>query len=205
MLIIGNKRKKAQATKKLRRQWCTCEKLMILQYSQRFSKRKAARMFVIETKQIMYWANQKEELMALASYTQKLHPGRSAALPELEKSLFEWVQSLREASNTVTRNMVIKKAKKLATTAEMKQIYTTINNFKFSNKWLDGFINRYNLSNRRRTTISQKISEDLIEKQHLFLSFVLYCRIQYDYPLHLIGNMNETPLSFDLPSSTTLE
>ncbi len=47
--------------------------------------------------------------------------------------------------------------------------------------------------------------EDLIEKQHSFLSFILYRRIQYDYPLNLIANFDETSLSFDLPSSTTLE
>ncbi|CAI2174088.1 6199_t:CDS:1 [Funneliformis geosporum] len=101
--------------------------------------------------------------------------------------------------------MVMKKAKKLAETDEMKQLYPTIQNFKFSNKWLDGFISRNNLSNKRRTTISQKLPEDLIEQQHSFLSFILYRRIQYDYPLNLIANLDETPLSFDLSSSTILE
>jgi len=101
--------------------------------------------------------------------------------------------------------MVVKKAKKLAKTDEMKQFYPTIQDFKFSNKWLDGFIGRHNLSNRKRTTISQQLPEDLIEKQHAFLSFILYRRIQYDYPLNLIANLDKTSLSFDLPSSTTLE
>ncbi|CAI2178163.1 17823_t:CDS:1, partial [Funneliformis geosporum] len=43
----------------------------------------------------------------------------SAALPKLEKLLFE-SQSLREISNTVACNIVIKMVKKLTITAEMK-------------------------------------------------------------------------------------
>ena len=64
---------------------------------------------------------------------------------------------------------------------------------------------RHKLSNRRRTTIAQRLPEDLIEKQHEFLNFILYRRIQYDYSLSLIGNMDETPLTFDMPSNMTVE
>src|SRR3954451_10038643 len=70
---------------------------------------------------------------------------------------------------------------------------------------MDCFMSRYDLSNHRRTTVSQHLPEDLLEKQQSFLSFVLYRRIQYDYPLQFIGNMDETPVAFDLPNSYTLE
>ena len=45
----------------------------------------------------------------------------------------------------------------------------------------------------------------MLEKQQNFLSFILYRRIQHDYPLQFIANMDETPVSFDLPNSYTLE
>ncbi|CAG8602270.1 6251_t:CDS:2, partial [Diversispora eburnea] len=61
------------------------------------------------------------------------------------------------------------------------------------------------LSNRHRTTVAQRLPEDLLEKQQEFLNFVLYHCIQHDYPLSLIGNMDETPLSFDISSNTTIE
>ena len=91
MVIIGNKRRNhARATKKLRRQWCVCEKLMILQYAQRVqSKKAAARRFDIEPKQIRDWEKKKEQLMSSASYIKKLHPGKSPNLPKLEKPLFQ--------------------------------------------------------------------------------------------------------------------
>ena len=63
---------------------------------------------------------------------------------------------------------------------------------------------RYNLSNRRRTTVSQHLPDNLIEKQQEFLAFIMYRRIQHDYSLAFIGNMDETPMTFDLPSNTTV-
>ena len=77
--------------------------------------------------------------------------------------------------------------------------------FAFSNKWLDGLMSCNNLSNRRYTTITQHLPNDLIEKQQEFLAFITYRRIQHDYPLAFIGNMDETPVSFDLPSNTTID
>ena len=64
MAIIGNKRRKhARVTKKLRRQWCSREKLMILHYAQRVqSKKAAAKRFDIEPKQIRDWEKKGSNL-----------------------------------------------------------------------------------------------------------------------------------------------
>ncbi|GES81450.1 pogo transposable element with KRAB domain isoform X2 [Rhizophagus clarus] len=69
----------------------------------------------------------------------------------------------------------------------------------------NGFMNQNKLSNRHRTTIAQRLPKDLIEKQQSFLAFIMYRRIQHDYPLAYIGNMDETPVSFDLPTNTTVD
>ncbi|CAG8827587.1 19079_t:CDS:2, partial [Dentiscutata erythropus] len=50
-------------------------------------------------------------------------------------------------------------------------IYPNINECKWSNKWLDGFMHRYKLSNRCRTTVAQKLPEDLELKINQFLNF----------------------------------
>ena len=47
--------------------------------------------------------------------------------------------------------------------------------------------------------------DNLIEKQQEFLAYMMYKRIQYDYLLSFIGNMDETPMSFDLPSNTIID
>ena len=33
----------------------------------------------------------------------------------------------------------------------------------------------------------------------------MYMRIEHDYPLGLIANMDETPVTFDLPSNITID
>ncbi|CAB5321968.1 unnamed protein product [Rhizophagus irregularis] len=76
--------------------------------------------------------------------------------------------------------------------------------FKFSNKWLDGFLGRYNLSERHKITVAQQLPLDLIEKQNIFLSYIMYLRIHNKYKLKYIGNIDEMPMWFNLPNNTTI-
>src|SRR6266542_2958576 len=101
--------------------------------------------------------------------------------------------------------MVVRKAKLFANEKKWVDLYADIKEFKFSEAWLEGFIKRYNFATRRRTHIAQYLPENLLEKQQNFLAFILYRHIQYDYLLKYIGNMDETPVTFDLPYSTTLD
>jgi len=66
-------------------------------------------------------------------------------------------------------------------------------------------MSRHNLVNRRKTTVAQRLPENYNEQQSEFLSYILFRRKEYDYPLSLIGNMDETPMAFNLPSNTTVE
>ncbi|CAG8626668.1 9673_t:CDS:10 [Paraglomus brasilianum] len=61
--------------------------------------------------------------------------------------------------------------------AVKKDRYPNIGNFKFSRSWLG----------------------------REFLSFILFKRREYNFPVKFIGNMDETPLSFDMPSPVTIE
>ena len=84
-------------------------------------------------------------------------------------------------------------------------MYMNINAAKFSQKWVDGFMTRHNLMNRRKTTVTQWLPDDYVELQNSFLSYILYQRKENQYPLLLIANMDEMPLSFNLPNSTMIE
>ncbi|CAG8608689.1 700_t:CDS:2 [Diversispora eburnea] len=125
------------------------------------------------------------------------------------KQVRDWYNNkeklLRANQNPVTRKMMTKKATELSRNKEFLKNHPNVIKFKFSSRWLDGFLSRYDLSNRRRTTVAQHLPSDLIEKQNVFLSYILYRRIQFDYPLKYIGNMDETPMWFDLPSNTTID
>ena len=57
-----------------------------------------------------------------------------------------------------------------------QEIYTNINAAKFSQKWVDGFMTRHNLVNRRKTTVAQRLPDDYVELQNNFLFYILYQR-----------------------------
>jgi transposase-like protein len=208
-MVRGNKNTgHAQMTEKKRRQWNAREKLTIITYLEKHpsqSVRATATAFNIEPKQVRDWRNKKEELMQISPHIKRMNKGRSPKYPELEENIYNWIKNLRYEQKPVTRSMVQIKAKTLSQKSPYNTLYPNIIESKFSAKWIDGFMTRHKLSNRRRTTIAQKLPEDLQSSQQEFLSFVLYRRIQYNYPLTLIGNMDETPLSFDLPNNTTID
>ncbi|CAG8756274.1 7233_t:CDS:1, partial [Dentiscutata erythropus] len=106
---------------------------------------------------------------------------------------------------TVTRYMISAKARSLAGKQEYYTLYPDIYKYQFSYKWVDRFIFRHSLVHYRYTTTIQKLPENYAELQQKFLSFVLYWRTKYNYPLNLIDNMDETPMAFNLPSQTTVE
>ena len=77
--------------------------------------------------------------------------------------------------------------------------------FKASRGWASNFMSRYNLSVRRRTHISQKLPADIEEKLMNFQQFIIKMRREKDYPLSLIGNADQTPLTFDMPAVSTID
>jgi hypothetical protein len=89
--------------------------------------------------------------------------------------------------------------------------------FKFSRGWFSGFKNRYNISLRRRTKLSQTAPEDVYDKIQSWLQFnrrnsqpTVYTfgpgrqnREVGKYRLSEISNMDQTPLSFEFMDNRT--
>ena len=111
------------------------------------SVRATARHFDLQPNQVRDWRNKKDQLKASAPHLLKLHSGRQASFLELENELANWILECREQGFPITRNMATKKAKELAQTDKYQKKYLNISSFKFSNKWMDCFMNRYDLSN----------------------------------------------------------
>ena len=78
------------------------------------------------------------------------------------------------------------------------------NNFIASAGWCTRFMNRNGLCLRQRTKISQKLPKDLEEKIDSFQKFIIKQRKETTFELNQIGNMDETPMTFDLPSNRTV-
>ena len=76
--------------------------------------------------------------------------------------------------------------------------------FSASRGWLENFLSQNHFSLRRRTTVSQSLPDQLINKASNFVLRVRKLRHIHQYPLSAIGNMDETPLWLDMPGDTTV-
>lgn len=121
-------------------------------------------------------------------------------LEALEKDLFNWVTELRQQGYIVTRGAI--RVQALQRVKEDKTI--AHKDFKASAGWCTRFMNRHGLAIRQRTHIAQKLPTDVEKKVQNFHRFVLKHRKLNDFPIAAIGYMDETPISFDLPSNRTI-
>ncbi len=64
---------------------------------------------------------------------------------------------------------------------------------------------RGGLSIKRKTSMAQKLPEELTHKITLFQQYIIQYRNNINNNLQTIGNMDETPLWFDMPIETTVD
>ena len=77
--------------------------------------------------------------------------------------------------------------------------------FKASLGWYQNWKRRHSVSLRAKTTLAQRLPDDMEEKVVQFHRFVIVARQRVGYPMSRIFNMDETPMRFELPSSRSLE
>ena len=77
--------------------------------------------------------------------------------------------------------------------------------FKASLGWYQNWKKRHAMSFRTKTTLAQRLPQDLEEKTIQFHRFVIAAQQRHGYLLSRIFNMDETPMRFELPSGRTLE
>lgn len=173
-------------------------KLKVVEFAIKNSNRGAGRHFGVDEKRVREWRKQKEQLESLPSKKRRMDGGgRKAALPDMEEELLAWIDALRATNLRVTRSSVQRKAIELAQSSGNEE-------FCASRGWMEKFFKRNSLSLCRRTTVSQRLPQDLIPKVTSFIMKTRRLRHSKDYPLSYIGNMDETPLWLDMPGETTV-
>ena len=121
--------------------------------------------------------------------------GKKCQWPELEDKLIVWIEVQRQPSYIVTRNVI--RIKALAMSDELN-----ITGFQASNNWYTRFLAHNILVLRQKMKIAQRLPGDLEENIVDFHRFLLNCRKKDNYyELVNIGNMDETPVWFDMPSA----
>lgn len=184
--------------KRKRNAYDTAFKLRVVDYAESHNNCAAEREFGVTEKMVRDWRKKKSELLGASKSVKKIRHNPSP-YAELEKDLNNWVLERREEGCIITRTNIRMRALQLSNDTKYN-----ISNFKASAGWCTRFMNRFNLTLRQKTHIAQKLPSDLDEKVEKFHKFVMNERKLYDYPLISIGNMDETPMTFDMPGNRTV-
>ena len=156
----------------------------------------AAKRLGINEKNVRLWRKDKVKISSQRKSQKSPHFSKPH-WPEMEEQVNAWVSKKCQSGLPVSQTMIRIEAKKIA-----KRLHIT--NFPGSEGWLRRFMKQWHLSNRRRTTLAQRLPEDLQDKVLGFQRYIINTRKTHAYPLSHIGNMDETPCSFDMVGFTTV-
>jgi len=173
-------------------------KLKVLEYAKTHSNRTTEREFGVTEKMVRDWKSKEIKLLNVESRSVKKMRTVLSPYDAIEGTLKEWIIDLRSSGLFVTRNTIRFKALQLA----KEHGYTK---FKASCGWCSRFMKRHDLVLRQKTHIAQKLPKDLDEKVDKFHKYNIEIRKEHEFELGAIGNMDETPMFFDMPGNRTVD
>ena len=172
-------------------------KIKAVEHAEKHGIREAGRTFDVNECNIRLWKKNKETLSNKNRTCRDR--GRRAAHPELEDKLVEYVRERRESGSAVTTVQIRLYALKV-----MREIDPS-SQFKASPKWCYNFMNRHDISIRRRTSIAQRLPDDFENKLVEYQRYIIQLRKTRQYANDMIANADQTPLTFDIPFNHTLD
>ena len=169
----------------LRRQrdsYSLTQKLEVTFLAKQIGRNKAARQHNLDATLVGRWMKKyvdyEFDLFSLDNKKSKrIGSGRHELFVEEENSLYQWVMQLRNNGLAVNYTALKLKMKELVEASivdtEDPNKKEVAKNFKASSCWLQGFLKRRDLSLRRKTKVSQRMSDDLQDKLFNFQRYIV--------------------------------
>ena len=171
-------------------------KLAVITFAENSNNSAAGQEYGVSEKLVRDWRKISTRILEMPK-KRCADRGKMSKHPEMEKALADWVQESRQHGYIVTRGAICLNALKLA-----KQI--GIKDFKASASWCMWFMKRHDFVLRQKIKIAQCLPRELDDKITSFQKFVIHHRQTNKYALACIGNMDETPITFDMLSNRTV-
>lgn len=184
---------------KSRRQYSASFKRKVILYAEEKNNVAAERSFGVSEKCVRGWRQQRDKIFACSGTRRSFRGPKQGQFPLVEEAVKEWVREQRDKSLSVSYEDIEGKARAVANEMDIER-----SDFKISKKWVANFMKRHNLSLRRRTTVCQRLPDAYEEKLRSFHRYVADLRTKTDFMLGQIGNADQTPVWFDMPSSRTV-
>ena len=173
-------------------------KLEVIDFAKKNSNKRAAHYFDVNRKRVIEWRKSEEALRNRkedSSQARRLQGGgRLLKFEEIDHALMETIRERRSAGARVTGKFIKTEALRLHKRNGNQQ-------FRASSGWLQKFMRRHKLATRRATHVAQKSQAELDDRAQVFIRRIIKMRREHSYPLHAIGNMDETPIWIDMPGT----
>jgi len=180
---------------KTRKSYTTERKLQVIKLAEKVGNRAAGREYGIDESVVRDWKKNKAILETMNPRRRALRSG-IPLWPTLESKLKTWVLNERKDGRVVHLLSIIMKAREMANADK-------ITNFNGTLPWCQRFMKRHSLCIRVPTSVGQPLPPDWETKAKQFNCFIE--RNKVDISLQHIGNMDEVPMSFDMPSKFTVD
>jgi len=118
--------------------------------------------------------------------------------PKLEEYVKKWIIHHRKNGIAVSTKMILIEVRRLAT--EM-----SITNFAGTTSWCERFMRRNGLGMHTKTTRVQKLPCEYERRIIEFRKYVINTRNKLCFEIGQLGNVDEVPLTFDVPSNKTVD
>lgn len=175
-------------------------KLKVIETAEKCGNRAAGREYSVNEKLVRDWRKKKAELEALPRGKRSLRAGAKPHWPELENKVTEWVLDKRLNGIGLSGTMIRLKAKVIAREMPPEEV----EGFTATTSWLYRFMKRKGLVIRQKTKIAQRLPQEFEDKIICFHRMIIRMRNINKYEMQQIGNMDETPMNFDMPPSRTV-
>lgn len=191
--------KSGQINQMLRRNYDANFKMMVVNAAESSNNCQAARKFGVTECNVRRWRAQKDRLRNANSQRKAFRGPQSGRFEEIDRRVCQYVTEKRQDGMPVTRAIIQLKALEIA-----KELNIPPAEFKASLGWVKRMMRRNGLSLRRRTSLAQRLPSDFEDKLLSFQRHIIKLRKTHSYPLDQIGNADQTPVFFDMPSSVTV-
>ncbi|XP_068179080.1 uncharacterized protein [Antennarius striatus] len=188
-----------QANQQLRRSYDRNFKMMVINEAESSNNCKAAVKYGVPECNVRRWRAQKDRLKNAHSQRKTFRGPQSGRFQELDRRVFAYVDEKRKDGMPISRAVIQLMALEIA-----EELNIPTADFKASLNWCNGMMRRNGLRLRHRTSQAQRLPSDFGEKLLSFQRYVVNLRKKHSYPLEQIGNADQTPVFFDVPTPVTV-
>src|ERR1044072_5934399 len=148
--VVKTVKRKVKIVKRMRNSYSVEYKKEVITYAKNHGNNQAARHFDIDRSMVSRWKSASSKWTEeTKEKSKRVGSGRKALFPEAEKKLYTWIIQQRKQGLSVAYITIRNKMLEILKEPEMVVLYGNVGeDFKTSQRWILGFMKRFNLALR---------------------------------------------------------